>query len=324
VKKVLVTGATGFVGRELCRHLSSKNWYVRAAIRAKSSPELTTECEVIQVGDIGPDTDWMDAISGVDAVVHLAARVHVMKARGTDELEAFRRVNTAGTLALARASARAGVGRFIFLSTVKVHGEQTVATPFSESDLPFPVDPYATSKLEAELGLDKLARETGLNAVSFRPPLIYGPGVKGNFLRLMALIRRRIPLPLASIHNSRSLLCVGNLISAIETAIAAPGSVSGTYLISDDHDLSTPDLIKLISATMGFKPMMFRCPPGLFRAVGHFVGREDETRRMLESLRVDCTLLKQRLGWRPTIDVDEGIAAATQAYQRSLSRNMRS
>jgi nucleoside-diphosphate-sugar epimerase len=324
VKKVLVTGATGFVGRELCRHLSSNGWHVRAAIRATSNSELATGCEVIQIRDIGPDTNWTDAVAGMNAIVHLAARVHVMGANGNDELEVFRRINTAGTLALARESARAGVRRFIFLSTIKVNGERTVATPFSESDLPCPLDPYAISKLEAERGLDKLGQETGLNVVTLRPPLIYGPGVKGNLLRLMALVRLRVPLPLASIDNSRSLLGVSNLISAIELALTAPTPVSGTYLISDDRDLSTPELIKLIGAAMGVKPLMFRCPPGLLRAVGNIVGREDEVRRLLESLQVDCALLKQRLGWQPTVDVDAGIVAATQAYQRTISSNTRS
>jgi UDP-glucose 4-epimerase len=247
-----------------------------------------------------------------------------MRDKGVDVLEQYRRTNTEGTLSLARASARARVSRFIFLSTVKVHGEQTVATPFSESDVPLPTDPYGISKLEAERGLDEIAFETGMRVVSFRPPLIYGPGVKGNFLRLMALIRRRIPLPFASINNSRSLLCVGNLVSAIEAALSASEPISGAYLVSDDHDLSTPDLIKLVSAAMGLEPLMFRFPPTLLRAGGHIVGREGEARRMLESLRVDCTLLKQKLGWHPAIGINSGIATAAQSYLRSLSQSTRS
>jgi nucleoside-diphosphate-sugar epimerase len=285
---------------------------------------LEPNCEIIRVRDIGPDTDWFEAVSGMDAVVHLAARVHVLQDKDADVLERYRRINTAGTLSLALASAQARVSRFIFMSTVKVHGERTGATPFSESDMPCPADPYAISKLEAESGLDKVARDTGLQVVSLRPPLIYGPGVKGNFLRLMALVRHRIPLPLASIKNSRSLLGVGNLISAVEAALNAPEPISGAYLVSDEYDLSTPDLIKLISAAMGIKPLMFGCPPGLLRASGHIVGREGETGRMLESLRVDCSLVKQKLGWRPSIGVDAGIAAAVQAYQRTISQCTRS
>ncbi len=259
--------------------------------------------------------DWLEAVSGMDAVVHLAARVHVMRDTGMDSLQQYRQINTAGTLSLAHASARAHVKRFIFLSTVKVHGERTVSVPFTESDPPCPTDPYAISKLEAERCLDGIRNETGLQTVIFRPPLIYGPGVKGNFLRLMSLIRHRIPLPVASISNSRSLLCVDNLVCAIDAALAAPGSISGTYLISDDYDLSTPELIKKISVAMGLTPLMFGCPLRLLQASGYIVGRGDEVRRMIESLRVDCSLLKQNLNWRPAVDVDSGIAGTTQAYQ---------
>lgn len=270
--------------------------------------------ETCLIPDIGPDTDWTEAVSGMDAVVHLAARVHMMRDTGMDSLQQYRRINTAGTQSLARASAHAQVKRFVFLSTVKVHGEQTGMRPLTEADLPSPADPYAISKLEAERCLDEVSNETGLEAVTFRPPLIYGPGVKGNFLRLMSLIRRRIPLPVASISNSRSLLCVDNLISAIDAALIAPGSASGTYLISDDHDVSTPDLIQKISVAMGLTPLMFRCPPRLLQAGGYMAGRGDEVRRMIESLRVDCSLLKQELNWRPAVDIDSGIASATQAY----------
>lgn len=316
MKKVLVTGATGFVGRALCAHLSRNGWHVRASIRAAADSGLEPSCEIIRVRDIGPDTSWLEAVSGMDAVVHLAARVHVMRDRGSDILEQYRRINTAGTLALARASAHARVGRFIFMSKVKVHGERTDAMPFSDSDLPHPIDPYAISKLEAELGLAEIGNTSGLETVSFRPPLIYGPGVKGNFSRLMSLIRRRIPLPVASIANSRSLLCVDNLTSAIEAALAAPSPITGSYLISDDYDLSTPDLVNRISAAMGLRPLLFRCPPSLLQVAGGIVGRGGEVSRMIESLQVDCSLLKQKLGWFPVVDVDAGIAAATQAHQR--------
>ena len=323
MKKVLVTGATGFVGRALCAHLSRNGWHVRASIRGATDFGLASNCEVIRVPDIGPDTNWLAAVSGMDAVVHLAARVHVMRNRGADVLGQYRRINTAGTLSLARASASAQVRRFIFLSTVKVHGERTVTVPFTELDTPCPVDPYAISKLEAEHGLAEISHETGLTTTFIRPPLIYGPGVKGNFFRLMSLVRRRIPLPVANIANSRSLLCIDNLTSAIEAALAAPSPISGAYLISDNCDLSTPDLVARISAAMGFKPLMFACPPGLIKVAGRIVGIGGEVGRMIESLRVDCSLLQQNLRWRPSIDVNVGIAAATQAYQHTISQHTR-
>lgn len=264
------------------------------------------------IPDIGPDTDWSGALEGIDAVAHLAARVHVMHETAMEGLVRHRRVNTEGTATLARAAARAGVRRFVYLSTIKVNGERTSDRPFLETDTPDPVDAYGLSKLEAEQQLARITGETGLNAVIFRPPLMYGPGVKGNFRRLITLVRRRIPLPLASIHNARSMLCVDNMVSAIDAALCREQPVTGTFLVSDGHDLSTPELVRKIGAAMGLAPLVFHCPTSLLQAAAGLAGKGGEARRMIESLRVDCTKLRSELQWNPPVSVDAGITAAVQ------------
>ncbi|MDP1672785.1 MAG: NAD-dependent epimerase/dehydratase family protein, partial [Burkholderiales bacterium] len=240
----------------------------------------------------------------------LAARVHVMHETAMEGLREHRRVNTEGTAALARAAVHAGVQRFVYLSTIKVNGERTSDKPFTEADAPDPADAYGLSKLEAEQQLARIAGETGLATAIFRPPLMYGPGVKGNFRRLISLVRRRIPLPLASISNARSMLCVDNMVSAIEAVLGRPQPVSGTFLVSDDHDLSTPELVRRISVAMGRNPLLFPCPPSLLLAAAGLAGKGGEARRMRESLRVDCGKLRRELQWNPPVSVDAGIAAA--------------
>lgn len=316
MKRVLVTGASGFVGRRLCIHLAHSGWLVRAASRAVPDAGLPGAVETCLIPDIGPDTDWSKALAGVDAVVHLAARVHVMHETAREGLQLHRHVNTAGTATLARAAARASAGRFVYLSTIKVNGERTTAAPFTETDIPDPVDAYAISKLEAEQQLAAIARDTGLQTTIFRPPLIYGPGVKGNFPRLVNLVRSGIPLPLASIKNSRSLLGIDNLISAIDTALGRPQPVNGTYLISDTHDLSTPELVRRIGIALNMPARLFHCPPALLLAAAGMAGRREEAWRMIESLRIDCARLRQELHWNPPVTVDAGLLAAVQSHQR--------
>jgi nucleoside-diphosphate-sugar epimerase len=316
LKRILVTGASGFVGRTLCAHLIRKGWQVNAAIRTAQIEPLPAGIVIHRIADIGPNADWSDAVAGVNAVVHLAARVHVMHETAMQGLELYRHVNTEGTALLARIAARAGVERFIYLSTIKVNGERSTSAPFTETDTPNPVDAYGISKMEAEQRLADISHETGISTVIFRPPLIYGPGVKGNFLRLMQIIRRRIPLPLGSINNARSMLGVDNMVSAIDTALSIARPISGTFLLSDDHDLSTPELIRHISTAMNLAPLMFPCPPAVLLATARIAGKGGEASRMLESLRIDCTKIKKELQWNPPITVDTGIAAAVRWYER--------
>lgn len=312
MKRILVTGASGFVGRRLCAHLVQQGWQVRAALRRPPSTALPAGIAALPVPDIGPDTDWSDALKDIDAVAHLAARVHVMHENAMEGLALHRQVNRDGTATLARAAARAGIRQFIYLSTIKVNGERTTDRPFLETDTPEPVDAYGLSKLEAEQALAKIGDDTGLNTVIFRPPLMYGPGVKGNFRRLITLVRRRLPLPLASIANARSMLCVDNMVSAIEAVLVRERPANGTFLICDDHDLSTPGLVRSIGAAMGRDPLMFSCPPALLLGAARLAGKGAEARRMIESLRVDCTKLRAELQWNPPVSVDAGIAAAVQ------------
>jgi len=298
-----VTGAAGFVGRHLCPWLSARGHRVVEARRAELPLERASPAEL--------DT----ALRGAEAVVHLAARVHVMRDAARDPLAEYRRVNTEATLRLAEAAARQGVRRFVFLSTVKVNGERTTDAPFSGNDAAAPVDPYAVSKWEAEQGLAGIA---GLDVTVLRPPLVYGPGVKGNFLRLLRLVRAGVPLPLASVENARSMIYVGNLAGAIERSLQAPDA-RGTFLVSDDADLSTPELVRRLGAAMGQPARLFACPPRLLRSLGGALGKGDEVTRMLESLRVDCSEIKQRLQWSIPFTVEHGLKDTVQWFARAGS-----
>jgi len=259
------------------------------------------------------------ALPGADAVVHLAARVHVMRDSAADPLAEHRRVNRDATLELARAAQRAGTRRFVFLSTVKVNGERTEGAPFTERDAPAPADPYAVSKWEAEQGLQQMAGAGALELVILRPPLVYGPGVKGNFLRLLKLVRAGVPLPLGGVANRRSLIYVGNLASAIERAVRAAPTVRGTFLVSDDADLSTPELIRELGHAMGRRARLFALPPALLGALGRALGKGDEVGRMIESLRVDCSAARRELQWQIPFTVEQGLRETADWFVRTRS-----
>lgn len=243
--KALVTGATGFVGKALCAGLSASGYGVVPAVRCNSG--LPHE---MVVGNLDASTDWRSALSGCDAVVHLAARVHVMDDTSQNPLALYRETNTEATLNLARRAAQAGVKRFIFISTIKVNGEGR-DEPYRETDAPAPKDAYAISKWEAEQGLQRIARETGLEVVILRPPLVYGPGVKANFLRLMRTVEKGWPLPLGAIRNRRSLLYLGNFVDAIRLCVEHPAAAGQTFLVDDGQPVSTPDLIRAVAHAMG-------------------------------------------------------------------------
>ena len=240
-QRALVSGANGFVGQALCAALLSRAWNVRRATRRGA---LVGDFEI---GDVGLATDWRRAVDGVDCIVHLAARTHVLRDEARDPIGAYRRVNVDGTINIARTAAMHGVRRFVFLSSIKVNGERTGGTAFTENDQPQPIDAYGISKLEAEQALWQIAKETGLEVTVLRPPLVYGPGVKANFLRLMQIIARTLPMPLASIKNYRSLIYLGNLVSAIVSCMESPTAASKTYLVSDRETVSTPELLRQIA-----------------------------------------------------------------------------
>jgi nucleoside-diphosphate-sugar epimerase len=312
--KVLVTGATGFIGRALCGKLLAESFQVSAAVwRGEPPVTMPDTITAIPIDSIGPDTNWDQALVGIGTVIHLAARVHVMDETEEEPLAAYRRVNVAGTERLARMAAAAGVKRLVYLSSVKVLGEES-AVSYTEQAKPAPLDPYGVSKLEAEEVLKKVAGETGLEVVVIRPPLVYGPGVKANFLKLMRLVAKGLPLPLASVNNARSLVYLENLIDAIVLCAAHPKAAGQAYLVSDGEGVATPELIRRIAVAMGRPARLFSFPPGLIRLAGKLTGRTGAMDRLLGSLAVDDGKIRKELGWKPPYTMAEGVKATTEWF----------
>ncbi len=307
--KALVTGATGFVGSALCARLAACGIEVVPAVRNPSG--LPHE---VAVGNLAASTDWRSALTGCDAVVHLAARVHVMDDTAQDPLALYRAANTDATLNLARQAADAGVKRFVFISTIKVNGEGRDA-PYRETDVSAPGDAYAVSKWEAEQGLQRIAAETGLEIVILRPPLVYGPGVKANFLRLMQMVQRGWPLPLGAICNRRSLLYLGNFVDAIRLCIEHPAAAGQTFLLDDGEPVSTPELIRALARAMGRPARLPAVPVGGLELAGALLGKRAAVARLTGSLFVDSSLIRSRLAWTPPYTMEQGLAATVAALQ---------
>jgi len=305
--RVLVTGATGFVGRELCGCLITHGHAVVPAVRKVSG--LAGEAAV---GDIDGATDWTTALNGCDSVVHLAARVHMMRESAQDPLVLYREINTVATLNLARQAAHAGVKRFVFISTIKVNGEGRDAA-YRETDAPAPEDAYAISKWEAEQGLRRIEQETGMEVVILRPPLVYGPGVKANFRRLMQTVQKGWPLPLGAIRNRRSLLFLGNFVDAIRLCVEHPAAVGQTFLLDDGEPISTPDLIRALARAMGRPARLPAVPVGVLELAGALLGKREAVARLEGSLYVDSSLIRSRLGWTQPFTMEAGLAATVAA-----------
>lgn len=307
---ILVTGASGFVGGALIQRLAgdSPQRDVVAAVR-RLIENLPLKIKQVEVGDLLPSTDWTHALKGVDAVIHCAARVHVMNEQVNDPLAAFRRVNVQGTLSLARQAAEAGVRRFVFVSSVKVNGEATkTGQPFTADGASAPQDPYGVSKMEAEQGLCELSAKTGMEVVIIRPPLVYGIGVKANFATMMRWLRRGVPLPLGGItSNRRSLVYVGNLIDLITVCINHPKAANQTFLVSDDEDVSTSNLLQRMAKALGCPVRLVNISPTLIKLAAKFIGKPGIADRLCGSLQVDITKTKDFLGWKPKFSLDEGL-----------------
>lgn len=351
MKRVLVTGPDGFVGNVLCAALRNKGFSVRGA-QLRAVP-LPVGCESVVVGDIGCQTDWSAALKETDTVVHLAARVHIMREAVADPLSAYQSVNVYGTRRLAEAAFKAGVRRFIFMSTIKVNGENSngrrvtaggnlkeearecesikdngsinvcksnntkgqqtsESIPFSEKDPVSPVDAYAISKWQAECVLREVAGN--METVVIRAPLIYGPGVKGNMEMLMKLAASGFPLPLGAVQNQRSLLYVGNLADFIIHCIEHPAAANETFLVSDNHDLSTNELVRMIRQRMGKSPRLIPVPEGWFKLAGKLTGRKAVVDRLLGSLQVDCSKAFRLTGWIPPISIETGVKEMVNAF----------
>jgi len=304
--RFLVTGANGFVGLSLCTELMRRGLQAKGATRSRCG--LPSGVEATIVGAINDETNWADALHDVAVVIHLAARVHVMSDESSDPLAEFRKVNVAGTEHLARAAAANGVRRFVYVSSIKVNGEVTSeGGKFSESDVPNPQDPYGISKWEAEQALHRVAAKTGLEVVIVRPPLVYGANVKGNFAQMLKVLAGGVPLPLASVHNRRSLIYVGNLVDALILCAMHPAAAGQTYLVSDGEDVSTPDLLRQLSEAMDRPACLFHCPQALLKLAGRLTGKSDQIGRLLGSLQVDSSKIRRELDWAPPYTLQQGL-----------------
>jgi UDP-glucose 4-epimerase len=310
--KVLVTGASGFVGQATCARLVTQGRDVIGTVRHLPTQSLPGVDYRI-VADLSGNTDWREVLKGIDMVIHCAARVHVMRETAADPLVAFRAVNVAGTKQLARQAAAAGARRFIYLSSVKVNGEGG-SVAYRETDLPAPQDAYGISKYETELGLREIAAETGMEVVMVRPPLIYGPGVKANFQALMRALVRGIPLPLGAIHNRRSLVALDNVVDLIATCIEHPAAANETFLVSDGEDLSTTELICRLARAMCRPARLIPVPTMVLMAGATILGKREVARRLCGTLQVNITKAREVLGWTPPVSVDEGLCRTANHY----------
>jgi len=306
---VLITGATGMVGQALYKHLKSLGYQVGGTTRSNHNSDM------IATGNIDDTTNWAPAFAKpIDVAVHLAARVHVMNDQSEDANKAYENVNTNGTLHFARQCAAQGVKRFIFISTVKVLGEGK-AEPYQATDAPQPHDPYSRSKWLAEQGLWKIAKETGMEVVILRPPLVYGPNVKGNLLSLIKLVERGIPFPFGGIRNARSLIYLGNLVSAIEACLTHPNAVGQTFLVSDNEDVSTPDLIRKVACALKNRCYLLPIPQLLFSWAGKILRKKAIAERLTGSLYVNSQPIQHSLNWSPPYTLDEGMQLTANWYR---------
>lgn len=313
---IVVTGANGFVGSHLCRALQSQGMAYHAVVRGSAqAPACATD--VVRLPSLDEQTNWTTALHGATTIIHLAARVHQVQDTSTDPLQAFRAVNLHATLQLARCARAMGVQRFIFVSTVKVLGEETAPDrPFRATDPTRPQDAYATSKHEAEQALRALTAGSPMELVIVRPPLVYGPGVRANFASLVRAVRRGVPLPLARVHNQRSLVGVDNLVSLLLRCAQHPQAGGQTFLVSDGHDLSTPDLVRQLAAALGRPARLWPVPLAALQLAGRLSGRQAAVQRLCGSLQVDISATCQRLQWAPPLSVPEGLRRMVDAMDK--------
>ena len=312
---ILVAGAIGSIGSRVVDVVNSDELFTAiAAVRNKNN-HLDNNIESVLVDSLGPNNSWQKALNNIDVVIHTAARVHIMSDTAKDPLIEYRKVNVDGTLNLARQAAFADVKRFIFLSSIKVNGEETdLEHPFTEDETPLPVDPYGISKYETELGLYELAKKTGMEIVCIRPPLVYGPGVKANFLSMMRWLSLGVPLPFGAVYNKRSLVALDNLVDLIVTCIDHPSAANQTFLVSDDEDLSTSDLLHRLAVALRKKSYLLPINQNILELSFSLLGKRNLVQRLCGSLQVDVSKAKKVLNWTPPVSVDEGLRKTAQHF----------
>ncbi len=313
---ILVTGGSGFVGSALLTRLLKDGYEARTTTRGCLSAELK-DVQHLKIRDMNASTDWNAALIRVYAVVHCAARVHVMQDGSADPLQSYREVNVDGTLNLASQAAQAGVRRFVFVSSIKVNGEATQSyRPFTADDVPSPLDPYGLSKLEAEQGLRKIEAQTGMEVVIVRPPLVYGRGVKANFSAMMRWVALGIPLPLGAIQNARSMVALDNLVDLLVTCIKHPAAAGQTFLVSDGQDVSTTELVRRTARAMGKKVILLPVPVPVLERGAAMLGKRAVAQRLCGSLQVDIEKTRRLLGWTPPLTLDQGLKKAVDGSQQ--------
>lgn len=324
---VAVTGASGFIGGALCDELYRSGFQVRGIVRSSDSIMLNPRVEYSVIGNIGSNTAWAPVLKGVDCLVHCASYHHARDDRSKDALVAYRDVNVSGTLNLARQAASAGVQRFVFISSIKVMGEVTLPSkPFTEECVIAPQDPYGQSKFDAEKGLVSLASETDMEVVIIRPPLVYGPGVKGNFLKLVEAVKLGLPLPFGSVQNQRSLMALDNLVSLMMLCVdrnLSPKAANQVFVVADGEDVSTTVLLQKMARAAGRPSRLISFPGVLLRASARVFGKKSMANRLLDNLQVDARKAQRLLGWRPTMTMDEQLAimfATSTSNDRPLIR----
>lgn len=312
-KKILVTGASGFLGLALVNNLLTGNYLIRAAVR-RSEYQFSDRVDTVLVGDLNANTKWNDELDGIETILHVAARVHVMDEKADYPLSEFRRVNVDGTLNLARQAEKAGVRRFVFISSIGVNGAETYNHPFTEETEVAPHSPYAISKYEAEIGLRQLAEKTGFEVVIIRPPLVYGPFAPGNFGSLAHWLLRGFPLPLGSVNNRRSFIALDNLVDFIATCIDHPAAANQTFLVSDGEDVSTTQLLMRMGLAFGKPARLIPVPLGIMNYAAKMLGKNEVARSVFGSLQVDSSKARDLLGWRPVTTMDEQLKKTADAF----------
>ncbi|WP_404413634.1 SDR family oxidoreductase [Vreelandella aquamarina] len=301
---LLVTGVTGFVGSQLFARLKAQErCHVVGAGRRVNAQE-----DQVVIDGLRADTQWREVLANQTVVIHTAARAHIMKDEESDPLSEYRKVNVDGTLNLAKQAAEVGVRRFVFISSIKVNGEQTPkGKPFTADNVPAPEDPYGVSKLEAEAGLHEIGSETGMEVVIIRPPIVYGPGVKGNFASMIKLVEKGLPMPFGAIHNKRSLVALDNLVDLIITCIDHPAAANQVFLAGDGQDVSTTELLYGVGRALGKPTRLIPLPAGMLMFGAGLLGKKAFAQRLLGSLQVDISKARNLLGWQPPLSVEEGL-----------------